>query len=53
MRVLIRPDWARDSTMKRIRHTTEQIIRELKTAEELIAQGRTVSYVCRAIESPN
>jgi len=25
--------------MKRIRHTAEQIIRKLKTAEQLIAQG--------------
>ena len=50
MRVLIRPDWAGDLTMKRIRHTAEQIIRKLKTAEQLIAQGKTVADVCRAIE---
>ena len=50
MRVLIRPDWASDFTMKRIRHTAEQIIRKLKTAEQLIAQGKTVADVCRAIE---
>jgi putative transposase len=37
MRVLIRPDWARDFTKKRTRHTAEQIIRKLKTAEQLIA----------------
>jgi transposase-like protein len=36
--------------MKRIRHTAEQIIRKLKIAEQLIAQGKTVAYVCRAIE---
>jgi transposase-like protein len=36
--------------MKRTRHTAEQIIRKLKTAEQLIAQGKTVSDVCRAIE---
>jgi putative transposase len=36
--------------MKRIRHTAEQIIRKLKTAEQLIAQGKTVADVCRAIE---
>ena len=36
--------------MKRIRHTPEQIIRKLKTAEQLIAQGKTVSEVCRVIE---
>ena len=31
--------------MKRIRHTAEQIIRKLKTAEQLIAQGKTVADV--------
>ena len=36
--------------MKRIRYTAEQIIRKLKTAEQLIAQGKTVADVCRAIE---
>ena len=50
MKVLIRPDWVGDFTMKRIRHTAEQIIRKLKTAEQLIAQGKTVADVCRAIE---
>jgi putative transposase len=49
MRVLIWPDWARVFTMNRIRQTTEQIIRKLKTAEQLIAQGKTVADVCRAI----
>ena len=46
MRVFSRPDWAGDSTMKRTRHTAEQIIRKLKTAEQLIAQGKTVADVC-------
>jgi len=50
MSVLIRPDWAGDLTMKRTRHTAEQIIRKLKTAEQLIAQGKTVADVCRVIE---
>jgi len=50
MRVLIRPDWAGDLTMKRTRHNAEQIIRKLKTAEQLIAQGKTVVEVCRVIE---
>jgi putative transposase len=50
MRVLIRPDWAGDFTMKRTRHSAEQIIRKLKTAEQLIAQGKTVVEVCRVIE---
>jgi transposase-like protein len=36
--------------MKRIRHTPEQIIRKLKTAEQLISQGKTVAKVCRVIE---
>ena len=45
MRVFIRPDWAGDSTMKRTHHTPEQIIRKLKTAEQLIAQGKTVADV--------
>ena len=36
--------------MKRICHTAEQIIRKLKTAEQLIAQGKTVADVCLAIE---
>ena len=36
--------------MKRTRHTTEQIIRKLKTAEQMIAQGKTVVEVCRVIE---
>jgi hypothetical protein len=35
--------------MKRTRHTAEQIIRKLKTAEQLIAQGKTVVEVCRVI----
>ena len=50
MRVLIRPDWAGDFTMNRSRYTAEQIIRKLKTAEQLIAQGKTVVEVCRVIE---
>jgi len=36
--------------MNRTRHTPEQIIRTLKTAEQLIAQGKTVADVCRVIE---
>ncbi|QCH14534.1 transposase [Synechococcus sp. CB0101] len=50
MRVLIRPDWAGDSTMKRTRHTPEQIIRKLKTADQLLAQGQTVADACRVLE---
>jgi transposase-like protein len=36
--------------MKPTRHTTEHNIRKLKTAEQLIAQGKTVVEVCRVIE---
>jgi putative transposase len=36
--------------MKRTRHTAEQIIRKLKAAEQMIAQGKTVAEVCRVIE---
>ena len=35
---------------KRIRHTAEQIIRKLKTAEQLIAQDKTLADVWHAIE---
>jgi putative transposase len=36
--------------MKRTRHTPEQIIRKLKSAEQLIAQGKTVADACRSLE---
>ena len=36
--------------MKRIRHRAEKISRKLKTAEQLIAQGKRVADVYRAIE---
>jgi transposase-like protein len=36
--------------MKRSRHTAEVVIGKLKTAEELMAQGKTVAEVCRVIE---
>ena len=45
-----RPDWVGDFTIKRTRHTAEQIIRKLKTAEQLIAQGKTLVEVCRVIQ---
>jgi len=50
MRVLIRPHWVGDFAMKRTRHTAEHIIRKLKTAEQLIAQVKTVVDVCCVIE---
>ena len=34
--------------MKRKRHTQEQIIRKLRTAEQLLNQGQSVADVCRA-----
>ena len=36
--------------MKRKRHTAEQIIRKLRTAEQLLNQGQSVADVCRALE---
>jgi len=36
--------------MRRTRHTAEQVIRKLKIAEQLIAQGKTVVEVCRVIK---
>jgi len=36
--------------MKRNRHTPEQIIRMLRTAEQLLNQGQSVADVCRALE---
>jgi len=36
--------------MKRTRHTAKQIIRNLKTAEQLIVQGNTVVEACQVIE---
>jgi putative transposase len=40
----------RELTVKRIRHSAEQIIRNLKLAEQLIAQGKTYADVRRMIE---
>jgi hypothetical protein len=37
MGVLIRPDWAGVSTMKRTHHNLKQIIHKLKTSGQLIA----------------
>ena len=37
--------------MKRTRHSAEQIIRKLKTADQLIAQGQTVVDACRVLEA--
>ena len=36
--------------MKRTRHTPEQVIRKLRDAERMLAEGKEVSEVCRALE---
>ena len=36
--------------MKRRRHTPEQVIRKLREAERLIAEGKEVPEVCKALE---
>ena len=36
--------------MKVKRHNPEQIIRKLRTAEQLLSQGQPVADVCRALE---
>lgn len=36
--------------MKRKRHSPEQIIRMLRTADQLLNQGQSVANVCRALE---
>jgi hypothetical protein len=36
--------------MKRTKYTVEQIIRKLKTAKQLIVQGKSVADVCRVID---
>ena len=48
MKVFTRPD--RKSIIRYNRHIGEQIIHKLKSAEQLIAQGKTVADVCRIIE---
>jgi hypothetical protein len=36
--------------MKRRRHTPEQVIRKLREADRLLAEGRTTGDVCRQLE---
>ncbi len=36
--------------MTRKRHTPEQIIRKLQTAEQILNRGETVADLCRALE---
>ena len=45
MRALSQQDWAENSNIKRTRHATEQLIRKLKTAEQLIDQDKTAPEV--------
>lgn len=39
-----------DFTMKRRRHTPEQIVRKLRTADALLAEGNEVAEVARQLE---
>ena len=36
--------------MKRKRHSPEQVIRKLRTADQLLNQGQSVADVCRALD---
>ena len=36
--------------MKRRRHTPEQVVRKLREAERLLAEGRTIPEVAKALE---
>jgi hypothetical protein len=45
MRVLIRLAWAGDFTTERTTHKVEQIIRKLKTEEQLTGQVKTVTDI--------
>ena len=45
------PEWGEeDCTMKRRRHTPEQVIRKLAEGEKLLAQEQTLAEVCRHLE---
>src|SRR5664280_1407430 len=45
------PEWGEeDRTMKRRRHTPEQVIRKLAEGEKLLAQEQTLAEVCRHLE---
>jgi putative transposase len=39
-----------DFTMKRRRHTPEQVVRKLRVADGLLAEGKDVAEVARALE---
>src|SRR6266567_8218696 len=36
--------------MKRTRHTPEQVVRKLRDAERMLAEGKELDEVCRALE---
>ena len=36
--------------MKRRRHTPEQVVRKLREADRLLAEGADVALVCRSLE---
>ena len=38
-------------TMKRRRHTPEQVIRKLREADRLLAEGTEIPEVCKALEA--
>jgi transposase len=40
----------KDELMKRRRHTPEQVIRKLREADRLLAEGRTTAEVARHLE---
>src|SRR3954451_4166586 len=37
-------------TLKRRRHTPEQVVRELREADKLLGEGKTIPEVARALE---
>jgi transposase-like protein len=39
-----------DFTMKRRRHTPEQVVRKLRTADALLAEGKDLAEVARELE---
>ena len=46
------PSWGREdhTTMKRRRHTPEQVIRKLAEGDKLLAQGQSIEEVVRHLE---
>ena len=45
------PEWGEgDCTMKRRRHTPEQVIRKLAEGDKLLGQGQSIEEVCRHLE---